>query len=374
MSVTDNSFTGFSTTELLNDFNENYQAAEKLAIETIISTDAPLFNTFRELSRRHCIDIMKKLNTFNVTEQAIVLVGLTDYVTCAYNNELFDTFCKKQDVNNFSTLLCELNRRWVRLFRKHGSHDLSDIQLKNIISLLKHSLKRLPSNYYTNCMTECVKLGEFYLERAHLPQPAINKEKLANSKVKLDNKNNNISAELAKKHKSSRYDFKSQQNCNSNENKIPEKCIQITSKSKLQKKTVDLHKPAKVDLISPVKKTKRKKYNADIMKYILKSSENKDKGLCSNSTESETKSKDSLSEERSSITCGTDLDTKLEDPINQTTPTGKQNSTNNSESPSKKKPRIEVKSTVGKINAFELMMKHSRAVKGQTVKRKSLFQ
>ena len=57
---------------------------------------------------------------FNVLEQAIVLSGLTDYITCAYQNELFDTFRKKQDRDHFSSLIFHLNGKWIQFFHKLG--------------------------------------------------------------------------------------------------------------------------------------------------------------------------------------------------------------------------------------------------------------
>jgi hypothetical protein len=60
----------------------------------------------------------KHQNIFNVFEQALVLSGLTDYITCAFQNELFDTFRKKSDRDGLPTILITLNMQWVRFFQK----------------------------------------------------------------------------------------------------------------------------------------------------------------------------------------------------------------------------------------------------------------
>ena len=44
--------------DLVRSLNENCKAAENLAIETVISTDAPVINAFRELTRGDCWLIM----------------------------------------------------------------------------------------------------------------------------------------------------------------------------------------------------------------------------------------------------------------------------------------------------------------------------
>jgi len=49
-----------------------------------------------------------------------VLSCLTDYITCASQNELFDTFRKKNDRNAVPALLIRLDCQWVRFFHKLG--------------------------------------------------------------------------------------------------------------------------------------------------------------------------------------------------------------------------------------------------------------
>ena len=68
-----------------------------------------------------------------------------------------------------------------------------------------------------------------------------------------------------------------------------------------------------------------------------------------------------------------ELDVKLKDPVVEVTPETKLNIVVSTGSPSKKKSSTEDKSTINRVNAFEMMMKQSRVVKGKTVKRKSLF-
>ena len=49
-----------------------------------------------------------------------MLSCLTDYITCASQNELFDTFRKKNDRNAVPALLIRLDRQWVGFFHKLG--------------------------------------------------------------------------------------------------------------------------------------------------------------------------------------------------------------------------------------------------------------
>jgi hypothetical protein len=51
-----------------------------------------------------------------------VLSCLTDYITCASQNELFDTFRKKNDRNALPGLLIRLGSQWVRFFHKLGQY------------------------------------------------------------------------------------------------------------------------------------------------------------------------------------------------------------------------------------------------------------
>jgi hypothetical protein len=51
-----------------------------------------------------------------------VLSCLTDYITCASQNELFDTFCKKINRNALPALLIRLDSKWVRFFHELGQY------------------------------------------------------------------------------------------------------------------------------------------------------------------------------------------------------------------------------------------------------------
>jgi hypothetical protein len=84
-------------------------------------------------------------NTFSIVEQALVLSGLTDYITCASQNELFHTFQKKADRRGLSTVFMCLSRKWVRFFHKlgpygkfgHYTHVMIISDLVHLVILLK---------------------------------------------------------------------------------------------------------------------------------------------------------------------------------------------------------------------------------------------
>lgn len=57
-----------------------------------------------------------------IVDQALVLSCLTDYITCASQNELFDTFRKKNDRNALPALLIRLGSQWKRFFHKLGQY------------------------------------------------------------------------------------------------------------------------------------------------------------------------------------------------------------------------------------------------------------
>jgi hypothetical protein len=71
-----------------------------------------------------CFDFVQgnHQNTFSILEQALVLSGLTDYITCASQNELFHTFHKKADHRSLPTIFMCLSRKWVRFFHKLGPY------------------------------------------------------------------------------------------------------------------------------------------------------------------------------------------------------------------------------------------------------------
>jgi hypothetical protein len=64
----------------------------------------------------------KHQDIFTVVEQALVLSSLTDYITCAAQNELFHTFRKKADRRGLPTIFMHLSRKWVRFFHKLGPY------------------------------------------------------------------------------------------------------------------------------------------------------------------------------------------------------------------------------------------------------------
>jgi hypothetical protein len=76
-----------------------------------------MFNSF-------CFEFVQEnhQNTFSIVEQALVLSGLTDYITCASQNELFHTFHKKADRRGLSTIFMCLSRKWERFFHKLGPY------------------------------------------------------------------------------------------------------------------------------------------------------------------------------------------------------------------------------------------------------------
>jgi len=57
-----------------------------------------------------------------IVDQALVLSCLTDYIACASQNELFDTFRKKNDRNALPALLIRLDGQWLRFFHKLGQY------------------------------------------------------------------------------------------------------------------------------------------------------------------------------------------------------------------------------------------------------------
>ena len=49
-----------------------------------------------------------------------MLTSLTDYITCASQNEFFDTFRKKNDRKAVPALLIHLDHQWVTFFHRLG--------------------------------------------------------------------------------------------------------------------------------------------------------------------------------------------------------------------------------------------------------------
>ncbi|PSN55886.1 hypothetical protein C0J52_00480 [Blattella germanica] len=309
-------------TDILNEFNMNCKAAEDLAIETVTLSDTPFIGAFRELTRGDCWQVM----------------------------------------------------------------------LKSIMYLLRHSVKRLPYQYRKYFTTDVLRMGEKCLERVKLRHDRDNdfrkpKQKQVSEKSKTHmNKSDSI---LIKNAKPTLAEFSdnsskvtnllpSNKSCEDSKNKVPKTKVPKTKVTKTKvpiqkvKRTLDIISPPTVDLTSvdKPKTAQKRKYTSDITKYVLKDYENKHK-----TPEQKTvnfSSKDGKENLQTSKSTGSEIDIKLKEPVNHTTPTGKLSTLKNVESPAKKKRCLEDDKS-GRVNAFELMMKQSRANKGQNIKRKSLF-
>ncbi|XP_069675603.1 uncharacterized protein [Periplaneta americana] len=318
--------------QLVGTLKNNCEAAEQLALETVSSCDMPFLSCLRDLSKGECWHILRKHQVvFNKVEQALLLSGLTDFVLCASQNELFDTFRKKSDRDGLPALLSHLNSKWVRFFNRLGKYDLTYAQLKSVVSLLKHSLKKLPESYQNFYLAGALVLGECSLEKAS--QDSVPDK--ATHWTPLQERETSQKDALAAKKPSPVF-----------QHPVP---------------TVDLTDPPER---APAKKV-HKKYNADITKYILKSRENKETtrvlGTGNGTLSTGKENKDVLL----SGSTGCDLEN-----LTHETHKEKHSLAVDADSPSKKKPCIE---GTKRVNAFALMMKHSRVKKGEVSKKKVLF-
>ena len=145
--------------------------------------------------------------------------------------------------------------------------------------LLKHSLKRLPTNYRTICMRDSLLMGENSLEKARMQsykdsmqfiQLDDEQDPAVSERCDISIKSINGIAVIS--HKSSTHIVEPLQKskCDKNKTKIsPSKWTSCTSESSnLQKRT---NKSSVVLPPSqPIVKTQQRKYNADITKYVLK--------------------------------------------------------------------------------------------------------
>ncbi|PNF16387.1 hypothetical protein B7P43_G10491 [Cryptotermes secundus] len=387
----------FSSAEsdLIMLLDKNCEEVEQLALETVARMDMPILNSLRELTKGDCWQILEKhQDIFSIVEQALVLSGLTDYITCAAQNELFHTFRKKADRRGLQAIFIHLSRKWVRFFDKLGPYDLTCSQLKSVLFLLRQSLQRLPETYQRSFFSCALAMGESSLKKAEEPPQyypvtfigvkATQCAKQVTSVHKADTEIQNYCNDtvVCQKTAAATNRTSEEKNCCVKPKDLRPAASKATTSAPRRKLSSIQQSVTAARLIEstkgPVKSAHQKtqiKYKSDITKYMVKAQ--KDKLNDTEMAECSESLNDPLNEGKEnqkmlavSSPAGSNLDSILKEQVTHATPTGKSYVVIDVDSPTKKMRVEERKAT----NAFELMMEQSRSCNRQGVKRRSLFQ
>lgn len=160
---------------LVDSVEENRQAAENLAMNTINSLQIPLLNSMLCLSKEDCKCILEWSNHCkNMIEQSLLLIAVTDFMSCVCaNDEMFPLPLQSCDTSGIKSCLSKLKNSWCKFFNKIGVEDMSIDQMSSIMSLLRRCFERVPSEHYKIFMEVILKMSEEAMNRLNKSQKKV---------------------------------------------------------------------------------------------------------------------------------------------------------------------------------------------------------
>ncbi|GLH12443.1 Uncharacterized protein GBIM_17195 [Gryllus bimaculatus] len=306
---------------LVDNVKDNCRNVEEMAMLEINARHIPLINSTLCLTNVDCKIILDKCqhHCHNVLETSILLIALTDFISCvSANYETFPIGSKKNETRRITLLMQALKNTWSKLFANLSPADMNISQMTGIVNIIKRCLERIPpeSTYKT------------YMERiSNMTDQALQKLLKPPATEDIHDDTEKQSREITS---SKSYDV-------ANTPKLPETVFQV-----LGNKPVDQRKERKRNV----------KQSCDITKFILKPCENMRREETSKKPEKnlmrKRKFEDTVRSEQAVLGC----DQIEKDPSERLEA---------DETPPAKRHSVHDDLINGKMNAFKMLMKPRKA-------------